>query len=77
VREAGRDDWDIRRQWSDDAIRFLSGGPELDFWIEVLGADERQVRGLIAKALNGNGNGRRPAQKAQIIVDLCIDTAIH
>src|SRR6266511_4349817 len=49
-------------EWRQDAIEFLTGGPDLQFWIEVLGADARAVRTLIDGALNGreNGNGAGP-----------------
>lgn len=46
----------IRRLYRRDAVAFLRGDAgALGFWLQVLDADERQVRGLIAKALNGNG----------------------
>ncbi len=40
-----------------DAVEFLAGGPDLSLWLDILGCEERAVRSLIEKALNGNGRG--------------------
>lgn len=42
----------VRRRYQADAVAFLRGEDgALDWWIDVLGSDERQVRELIARTL--------------------------